>query len=159
MLGHIATKIFSAGFHIEPRAPEITKLIHILLRTERSVLLPRYQRKLANPNLSFSFVCLAVGRPPLLGPNIQISNNNEGADANFFSGLFRIITTVLCAQRNPTVDFDELWQSIWSTHARLRSYWEEHEPILRSEHADPHRPWNADEALALNANCECDLGC
>lgn len=35
MLGHLATKIFSAGFHLEPRAPEITTLLNILLRSER----------------------------------------------------------------------------------------------------------------------------
>lgn len=51
------------------------------------------------------------------------------------------------------MDFDELWQSIWTTHAQLRSYWEEHEPIMRFAHADPFQPWNVNEALALNANC------
>ncbi|KAL4971795.1 hypothetical protein BDW66DRAFT_155320 [Aspergillus desertorum] len=133
LLGPTASKIYAAGFHLEPRGPEVEKLIHILVGLE-------------------GFICIALGRPPLLGPGIRVSHENESTDAKFFTGLFAILSPSLCVQNNPTADFDELWHSIWTTHARLKSYWEEYEPLLRTAQTEPHRPWNVEDTMRLSVN-------
>ncbi|KAL4768445.1 hypothetical protein BDW60DRAFT_210990 [Aspergillus nidulans var. acristatus] len=133
LLGPTASKIYAAGFHLEPRGPEVEKLIHILIGLER-------------------FVCIALGRPPVLGPGIQVSHENESTDAKFFTGLFALLSPSLRAQNNPATSFDELWHSIWTTQARLKAYWEEYEPLLRAAQTEPHRPWNLEDTMRLNAN-------
>ncbi|KAL4922076.1 hypothetical protein BDW62DRAFT_207852 [Aspergillus aurantiobrunneus] len=130
LLGHVAPKVYAAGFHLEPRRPGITRLIRSLLSAE-------------------SFICIALGRPPLLGPSVEVCTENESADSRFFSGLFAIISHILFAQKNPVADLNEQWDSIWTTHDRLTSFWEEYEPLLRSLHTDPYRPWNIVDTLAL----------
>ncbi|KAL4812418.1 hypothetical protein BDW67DRAFT_188689 [Aspergillus spinulosporus] len=131
LLGPTASKIYAAGFHLEQRGPEVEKLVHILVGVE-------------------GFVCIALGRPPILGPGIQVSHENESTDAKFFTGLFAILSPSLRAQNNHTVSFDELWHSIWTTQARLKAYWEEYEPLLRMAQTEPHRPWNLEDTMRLN---------
>ncbi|KAL5042413.1 hypothetical protein BDW71DRAFT_146994 [Aspergillus fruticulosus] len=133
LLGLTASKIYAAGFHLEPRGPEVEKLIRILIGVE-------------------GFICVALGRPPILGPGIQVSHENESTDAKYFTGLFAILSPSLRVQNNPAADFDELWHSIWATHARLKSYWEEYEPLLRTVQTEPHRPWNVEDTMRLNRN-------
>ncbi|KAL4759419.1 Zn(II)2Cys6 transcription factor [Aspergillus foveolatus] len=133
LLGPTASKIYAAGFHLEPRGPEVEKLIHILVGVEQ-------------------FICIALGRPPILGPGIQVSHENESTDAKFFTGLFAILSPSLRAQNNPATSFDELWHSIWTTQARLKAYWEEYEPLLRTAQTEPHRPWNLEDTMRLNTN-------
>ncbi|KAL4748249.1 hypothetical protein BDW72DRAFT_156657 [Aspergillus terricola var. indicus] len=133
LLGPTASKIYAAGFHLEPRGPEVEKLIHILVGLE-------------------GFICIALGRPPILGPGIQVSHENESTDAKFFTGLFAILSPSLRVQNNPAISFDDLWHSIWATQARLKSYWEEYEPLLRTAQTEPHRPWDLEDTMRLNAN-------
>ncbi|KAL6236535.1 hypothetical protein BDW75DRAFT_206623 [Aspergillus navahoensis] len=133
LLGPTAGKVYAGGFHLEPREPEVEKLIRILVGLEE-------------------FICIALGRPPLLGPGIQVSHESESTDAKYFTGLFAILTPSLRVQSNPATGFDELWHSIWTTHARLKSYWEECEPLLRTAQTEPHRPWNVEDTIRLNQN-------
>ncbi|KAL4981639.1 hypothetical protein BDW68DRAFT_196202 [Aspergillus falconensis] len=133
LLGPTASKIYATGFHLEPRAPEVEKLIRILIGVE-------------------GFICVALGRPPILGPGIQVSHENESTDAKYFAGLFAILSPSLRVQNNTAADFDELWHSIWATHARLKSYWEEYEPLLRTVQTEPHRPWDVEDTMRLNRN-------
>ncbi|KAL4938436.1 hypothetical protein BDV06DRAFT_225968 [Aspergillus oleicola] len=132
ILGTITSKVFAAGFHLEPRSPDVEKLIRILLAAE-------------------SFACIALGRPPLLGPTVQITPEAQSADAKFFAGIFGILCSSLRIQQSPISGLDELWDSIWAVQARLTAFWEENEPLLRLPHTDPHRPWGIGEAVALNA--------
>ncbi|KAL4925287.1 fungal specific transcription factor domain-containing protein [Aspergillus undulatus] len=132
ILGTVASKVYAAGFHLEPRSPEIEKLIPILLSSER-------------------FACIALGRPPLLSPSIQVSENNQSTDSKFFSGIFDILCSSIRVQQSPVTSLDDLWDSIWATQARLSAFWEANEPLLRFPHADPHRPWGVGEAVALNS--------
>ncbi|KAL4790591.1 hypothetical protein BDV19DRAFT_333096 [Aspergillus venezuelensis] len=132
ILGTIASKVYAAGFHLEPRSPDVEKLIRILLAGE-------------------SFACIALGRPPLLGPNINIEPEDQSADQKFFAGIFGILCSSLKIQQNPINGLDELWDSLWAVQARLTAFWEENEPLLRFPHTDPHRPWGVGETVALNA--------
>ncbi|KAL4902027.1 hypothetical protein BDW74DRAFT_181185 [Aspergillus multicolor] len=131
LLGPTASKIYAAGFHLEPRAPEVEKLIRILVGLE-------------------GFICISLGRPPILSPGIQVSHENESTDSKYFTGLFAIVCPSLRAQNNPATNFDELWHSIWTTQAKLKAYWEEYEPLLRMEQTEPHRPWDTKDTMSLN---------
>ncbi|KAL4999840.1 hypothetical protein BDV10DRAFT_183987 [Aspergillus recurvatus] len=127
-----ASKIYAAGFHLQPRGPEVEKLMRILVGVE-------------------GFVCLALGRPPILGPGIQVSLENESTDTKYFAGLFAILSPSLRIQQSRAADFDELWQSVWATHGRLKAYWEDYEPLLRTAQTEPYRPWNLEDTMRLNS--------
>ncbi|RDW68726.1 Zn(II)2Cys6 transcription factor [Aspergillus mulundensis] len=131
LLGPTASKIYAAGFHLEPRAPEVEKLIRILVGVE-------------------GFICISLGRPPILSPGIDVSHDNESTDSKYFTGLFAIVCPSLRAQNNPSTSFDELWHSIWTTQAKLKAYWEEYEALLRMEQTEPHRPWDTEDTMRLN---------
>ncbi|KAL4954131.1 hypothetical protein BDW69DRAFT_144461 [Aspergillus filifer] len=153
ILGTIASKVYAAGFHLQPRSPDIEKLIRILLAGERYIH-PHPSFLLFYPmanNSHYSFACIALGRPPLLGTNIHIEPEDQSADQKFFAGIFGILCSSLKIQQNPINGLDELWESIWAVQARLTAFWEENEPLLRFPHTDPHRPWGPGETVALNA--------
>ncbi|KAL4804593.1 hypothetical protein BDV18DRAFT_161688 [Aspergillus unguis] len=109
MLGSVATKVFSSGMHLEPQSPEVASLMRSLLSAE-------------------TFICIALGRPPLLGPSMRASSENEPPSSTFLTGLFNILTPSLRAQQMQAGDLDELWSTIWTAHAKLKAFWEEHAP-------------------------------
>ncbi|KAL3459659.1 hypothetical protein BJX64DRAFT_199998 [Aspergillus heterothallicus] len=131
MLGSIASRIYSAGLHLEPRTPAIEQLLRFLLGLE-------------------SHLCLALGRRPLLRPNLTVPNEGQPADTDFIAGLFDISNSMLDATPDQKSTFDAVSHAIWCTHARLESYWKEQEPVLAFAHADPSGPRRMEEGLYLN---------
>lgn len=83
MLGHLATKIFSAGFHLEPRAPEITTLLNILLRTERYVSSQTAREDLVNHCILVSSVSQSVDRH-YSGPASKYQTTTRAQTGNSF---------------------------------------------------------------------------
>ncbi|KAL2831554.1 hypothetical protein BDW59DRAFT_131540 [Aspergillus cavernicola] len=131
ILGHIASRVYATGLYLEPRSPAVERLLGVLIARE-------------------SHICIALGRPPILGSNIQVSNQDSSPHQKFISGLFRICTPILCMQQPPAEKFDQLWSSVWTIHGRLKTFWQENEPILRSRHADLARQGISDESIELN---------
>ncbi|KAL3482824.1 hypothetical protein BJX62DRAFT_221178 [Aspergillus germanicus] len=131
MLGHIASRIYATGLHLEPRAPAADRLFRVILSLE-------------------SYLCITLGRPPLLAQNLTVSNKDQSADIQFVTGLFDIITSILYLNQEAKTTFDSVEHTVWSTHARLTSFWLEHEPILLFAHADPTSPGHVDEGMNLN---------
>ncbi|KAL2812324.1 hypothetical protein BJX63DRAFT_397103 [Aspergillus granulosus] len=148
MLGHIAGRIYTTGLHIEPRAPAVDQLLRVLLSLERFAHLTESHVSRQTTDTT-SYLCVALGRPPLLGPNLTVSNEGQPADVNFINGLFNIIKSILCVNLTPKATFDATSHMIWSTHTQLTSYWEEQKPTLLFAHANPSGPRRVEEGMGL----------
>ncbi|KAL2825689.1 hypothetical protein BJY01DRAFT_241503 [Aspergillus pseudoustus] len=131
MLGHIAGRVYSTGLHIEPRSAAVNWLLRVLVSQE-------------------SCVCVALGRPPILNPNLTVSSEGQPADPDFATGLFSIIKSILSANYEAKTTFDETCHMMWSTHSQLMSFWEEQEPILQFAHASPSSPRYVAERMSLD---------
>jgi hypothetical protein len=99
---------------------------------------------------SLSYLCIALGRPPLLSPNLTVSNKDEPLNTQIVTGLFEITKSILAANQEPKATFDGVCHTIWNNHARLESFWEEHEPTLLIAHTDPSSPGHVEEGMFLD---------
>ncbi|CEL03763.1 hypothetical protein ASPCAL04907 [Aspergillus calidoustus] len=131
MLGHIASRIYAAGLHLEPRAPAVDRLLRMILSTE-------------------SYLCVALGRPPLFSPNLTVPKKDEPLNTQIITGLFDITKSILTTNQEPKATFDGVCHSIWNNHARLESFWEEHQPTLLIAHTDPASPGHVEEGMFLD---------
>ncbi|KAL4745046.1 hypothetical protein BDW72DRAFT_211800 [Aspergillus terricola var. indicus] len=128
ILGYAQGIICTAGYHLDPQAqtPGVKRLLQTLLSLDTLV-----------------YVCIAVGRPSLLTPTICLSSNDIDINcpvSKFVSGLFDIINNTLRAQQHPDMSFERLWESAWTTHNKLVSFWAENQPALQFAHADSGAP-------------------
>ncbi|KAI9375067.1 hypothetical protein BJX61DRAFT_495508 [Aspergillus egyptiacus] len=117
LLGRVMSRVYTAGFHLEPQSLAVKKLLSELIARER-------------------FICIALGRPPIVGANIQVCDDDASPQIKFFSDLFSIISPGLCARQAPSETFDQLWNNVWATHTRLQHFWAKTEPLLRLEYPD-----------------------
>ncbi|KAL4738855.1 hypothetical protein BDV11DRAFT_205588 [Aspergillus similis] len=136
ILGHAQGIIWTAGYHLDPQAqtPGVKRLLRTLLSVD-------------------IYVCIAVGRPSLLSSAICLSSNDADIDSpvpKFVFGLFKIINNTLQAQQHPDMNFDKLWESAWTTHNKLVSFWAENQPALQFAHADPGAPAGVTGKMGLH---------
>ncbi|KAJ0423289.1 hypothetical protein BJY00DRAFT_278970 [Aspergillus carlsbadensis] len=131
MLGHIASRIYATGLHLEPRAPAVDRLLRMILSTE-------------------SYLCIALGRPPLLSPNLTVPKKDEPLNTQIITGLFDITKSILLTNQQLQTTLDGICHTIWNNHARLESFWEEHEPTLLIAHTDPTSPGHVEEGMYLD---------
>jgi hypothetical protein len=97
-----------------------------------------------------SYLCIALGRPPLLSPNLTVPKKDEPLNTQIITGLFDITKSILITNQEPKATFDGVCHSIWNNHARLESFWEEHEPTLLIAHTDPASPGHVEEGMFLD---------
>jgi hypothetical protein len=97
-----------------------------------------------------SYLCVALGRPPLLSPNLTVSKKDDPLNTQIITGLFDITKSNLQTNQEPKTTLDGICHTIWNNHARLESFWEEHEPTLLIAHTDPSSPEHVEEGMFLD---------
>ncbi|KAL3476663.1 hypothetical protein BJX99DRAFT_138199 [Aspergillus californicus] len=127
LLGHVTSRLYATGLYLEPHSPTVKRLLRVVITRER-------------------YICVALGRPLIIGACIQVCEDDAKPVHKFISGLFRICCSALRIQQPQNEKFDQLWNTVWTAHARLKTFWEEQEPILNTLGPEPFN-----EHLSLNA--------